>query len=140
LGNVGVGTRTPGAKLGVDGDLKVTGAYKGDISSSSGSDGAPFPRPAYDSGWRTIAQGATLELTHNIGGDRDNYVVDLQFWDSSIGINSYHYGGDNMEWDDGTYVYTGVYYKSLTSSVIRIYRNDEDSGADKVRVRIWVYE
>jgi hypothetical protein len=138
LGNVGVGTRTPGAKLGVDGDLKVTGAYKGDIESTSGSDGAPFPRPAYDSGWRSIATGATLELTHDIGGDRDNYVVDLQFWDSNMGINTCAYGGDNFEWSNDL-VYKGAYYKSLTTSVIQIYRRPDDYYADKVRVRIWVY-
>ena len=37
--------------LRVDGDLYVTGACKGGIGPNSG---APFPRPAYDSGWVNI--------------------------------------------------------------------------------------
>jgi hypothetical protein len=139
LGNVGIGTRTPGAKLGVNGDLKVTGAYKGDISSSSGSDGAPFPRPAYDSGWQTINPGETIELTHNIGGDVDNYVVDLQFWRSTYGIHTINYGGNTWSMLEDMF-FQGAWYKFLTTSIIKIFRSIDDWDIHKVRVRIWVYE
>ena len=90
-GNVGIGQSAPTAKLDVNGtvkatagdvagDLKVSGAYKGTIGPNGG---APFPRPAYDSGWVAISPGEQKRLTHNIGGNTDNYVVDMQFKGSS---------------------------------------------------------
>jgi hypothetical protein len=134
-GDVGIGTGNPGAKLGVNGDLKVTGAFKGDISSYSGSDGAPFPRPAYDSGWWEMNQGQVRTLIHNIGGDVDNYVVEMLFWDSVIGINTNGHGGYTRSL--GSY---GGYWSSLTGSTIDIKRWADDYYADKIRIRIWVYK
>lgn len=137
-GNVGIGTTSPAAKLEVDGDLKVTGAFKGNISSSSGSTGAPFPRPAYNSGWQSISPGGALTLVHNIGGNVDEYVVDLQFKDDDgWGINNIGIGGVYFRNNDS---YRGAYWRSLTSNEIKVYRHSDDIWADKVRVRIWVYK
>lgn len=137
-GNVGIGTATPGAKLGVAGDLKVTGAFKGDITSSSGSDGAPFPRPAYDSDWQPINPGQFKILTHSIGGDVDNYVVDLMFRaDGGTGPNTYGFGLYGSPLTDNVY---GGYWGRLTSSSIEIYRAPDDISHDQMRVRIWVVE
>jgi hypothetical protein len=134
-GNVGIGMTDPDAKLEVGGDLKVAGAYKGYISSSSGSDGAPFPRPAYDSGWVPIALGSQVELTHNIGGNVDNYVVNIQFKDAGMfGVNNLGHGG--LE-DAGSYL--GAYYHNLTTTSIKVYRLNNAINAPEVRVRIWVY-
>jgi hypothetical protein len=142
-GNVGIGTTNPGAKLHVNGDLKVTdGAYYGNISSSSGSDGAPFPRWAYDSGWRAINPGSALSLFHNIGGNVDDYVVDLQFKDvdGSWGIHNVGMGRD--QWhnivEDRT-AYSGAFW-DLTDTYIYVHRYQDDVGADSIRVRIWVYK
>jgi hypothetical protein len=137
-GNVGIATSSPDAKLDVDGDLKVTGAYKGNISSSSGSDGAPFPRPAYDSGWVAVAQNSEVTLTHNIGGNVDNYVVDLQLKADPLylpyGVNSAAYGLYNDPAGD-----MGAFYKELTTTSIKVYRATKDLTAAEIRVRIWVY-
>ena len=134
-GNVGINTSGLDAKLEVGGDLKVTGAYKGNISSSSGSDGAPFPRPAYDSGWVAVAQGSEPILTHNIGGNVDNYVVDLQFKDTvmgfgvnTLGYGRFYFGG-----------WGGASYYQLTTTSIMVTRGSSDPYAPQVRVRIWVY-
>lgn len=136
-GNVGIGTANPGAKLGVNGDLKVTGAYKGNISSSTKTDGAPFPRPAYDSGWFSLHIPGDLDLTHNIGGDSTNYFVDLQFkHDGYMGI---HNRGLGIDVSPPGY---GAAYYGLTSSMITI-TPSPGSGltyCDSVRVRIWVIE
>ncbi|MHC4624358.1 MAG: hypothetical protein ACYS4W_10715, partial [Planctomycetota bacterium] len=134
-GNVGIGTTDPDAKLEVGGDLKVTGAYKGYISSSSGSDGAPFPRPAYDSGWVAIAQASEVLLTHNVGGNVDNYVVNMQFKDPVvIGVNNFAYGRFYYEGH-----WYGASYYDLTTTSIRVTRGSADIYAPQVRVRIWVY-
>ena len=134
-GDVGIGTMNPNAKLEVAGDLLVTGAYRGNISSSSGSDGAPFPRPAYNSGWQSISKGSTITLTHNIGGTLDNYVVDMQFRaKSSAGINNWGYGS----LEAGGLFY-GAYWHELTTASISVSRQASDTAADEVRIRIWVY-
>ena len=136
-GNVGIGTTDPNAKLEVDGDLKVNGAYKGNISSSSGSDGAPFPRPAYDSGWVSFSQGECKTLTHNIGGNVDNYVVDMQFKDTDVtwGINIIRFGGVGGDPDQRA----GACWENLLTSSIKVCRMSADPFADQMRIRIWVY-
>jgi len=137
-GNVGIGTANPGAKLGINGDLKVNGAFKGNISSATDTDGAPFPRPAYDSGWFEFYTGRDFDLVHNIGGDSTNYVVDLRFMqDSYMGIHNQGIGTDI----DGSYGRGGSWY-GLTSTMITI---TPAPGAglyyiDSARVRIWVIE
>ena len=121
-------------KLG--GDLVVAGAYRGDLGPNNG---APFPRPAYDSGWRTINAGTSLTLTHGIGGNVDNYVVGLQFKDTGApGINHAYYGV-NSYWTGASTQYWGAHWRELTSTSIRVDRAVDDSNADKIRVRIWVY-
>ena len=136
-GDVGIGTSNPDAKLGVNGDLKVTGAYKGNITSSSGTDGAPFPRPAYDSGWMNFGSDADTVLTHNIGGNVDDYLVDLSMsdLDGQQGINNWGIGG----FDSHDYGYNmGIYWRNLTNTQIMVQSRDESSACDKIRVRIWV--
>lgn len=137
-GRVGIGDTSPDAKLDVVGDFQLSGAYRGNISSSSGSDGAPFPRPAYNSGWQDIGYGDVLELSHNLGGDPDDYVVDLQFKTEVPGfVQGIHIYGHGM-FQSGVGQYRGMYYTNLTSSVIQIYRPMNDIEGNQVRVRIWV--
>jgi len=127
-----------------DSGLDYAGYFKGDVKITDqltvdGPATGFFPRPAYNSGWRTIAQGATLVLTHNLEGSADNYVVDVTFKSDlgSYGVNQLFYGG--MYTSDPTRHY-GAYWRSLTSTSITVYRNNDDVHCDKVRVRIWVYK
>jgi hypothetical protein len=114
-----------------DGDLVVTGAYKGTIGPN---DGAPFPRPAYDSWWQPMEPGDFLTLGHEIGGDVSDYVVDLQYKESgSLGINNKGQGGY------GITVLRGAYWYDLTSAHISVALRPDDTLVDHVRVRIWVY-
>jgi hypothetical protein len=117
------------------GDLVVHGAFRGTIGPQNG---APFPRPAYDSGWRHVGQGQTLTLTHALGGDPDNYVVDLQFLQPGAGgtRNQMGYGGYNW----GNLLDLGAQWRRLTERTIDVYRLSDDVDADRVRVRIWVYK
>lgn len=117
------------------GDLAVTGAFRGDLHSASGGDGAPFPRPAYDSGWRSIGQGDSLTLTHDVGGDPDDYVVDFSIRDpSGYGRHNRAVGGDTRS---STTTY-GAYYYSLDDDSVILHRTLDDEWTELVRLRIWV--
>jgi hypothetical protein len=124
--------RLGGGYYGVkaEGDLVVTGAYKGSIGPN---DGAPFPRPAYDSWWQPIDPGETITLEHEIGGDASNYVVNMQFRTDAGVVHANGWGG---LWD---VLYLGAHWTDLTSEHIKVYRWANDGAADKVRIRIWVY-
>jgi hypothetical protein len=119
-----------------DGDIYATGAFRGNLGPGGG---APFPRPAWDSGWFSLARGETRTLTHGIGGDTDKYVIDMQSrsrgW-GSIGLNNLGQGFDSS--DDGQ---TGYIYSGVTASTIDVKRGNDDAVAEfnEYRVRIWVY-
>ncbi|MCF6186688.1 MAG: hypothetical protein L3J49_04330 [Desulfobulbaceae bacterium] len=116
-----------------DGTLQTT-AYRG------------YPRPAYDSGWRTVPNGNwdTVTLNHNLGGNVDNYVVELTFKNDG-GAHNKGIGGDvhtvpaGSE-NEGRW---GKWWHSLTSTSIKV--TDFENfpflqGQEYFRVRIWVYE
>ena len=100
--------------------------------------------PDYSSGWVALAQDVAQTLTHNLGGQADNYLVNMIFWDTSAAnlLNQRHYGGADFgssppsgySADDRV----GAYWRSLTGSSIAVYRRPEDGFADLVYLRIWV--
>lgn len=96
---------------------------------------AAFPRPAYDSGWVSIGHGVKT-LTHDLGGNPDNYVVDMQFYSSSYGRHQLSYGGDHRS---ATIIY-GAYWRELDDTRIKVRRYDDDATTENIRVRIWVYK
>ncbi len=97
------------------------------------------PKPLYDSGWAVINQSQALQFTHNLGGNPDDYMVDLSFKDSSSnGVNQRSLGGMDHGADyPPVGNRTGAYWRSLTNNDIYVYRRAEDNYADTVRVRIW---
>jgi len=94
-----------------------------------------FPRPAYDSGWvdmpKTGPAPYTTTLTHNLGGDVNDYVVDLQYKSSGPGgrTNVMNMGiGDTF------------YYSNLTPTSVDLTGPiSPKSFTLSLRVRIWVY-
>ncbi|HPQ45649.1 MAG TPA: hypothetical protein PKZ42_15635 [Syntrophales bacterium] len=102
----------------------------------------PFTQiPDYDSGWVAITADTAIILTHNLGGDADDYVVDMQYKDFiGDGVNQRHYGGADFgnkppsgrnENDR-----VGAYWRTLTTSTITVYRRPEDVYASNIRIRI----
>lgn len=127
-GKLGVGTDSPTETLEVNGSVKVTGQCYG-----------TFPRPAYDSGWVALSAPGLKTLTHNIGGNVDNYVVDMSMKDAEdTGITIFGYGTDSRNMHDVIEL-RGAYYCNLTSTRINIHRGHSDTTADYVRIRIWTY-
>jgi len=73
--NTSTGNGVYGSSVGgyagyFDGNVKVDGR----VTSYRG-----FPRPDFDTGWYPILPGASATFTHGLGGDVNNYFVDLQF-------------------------------------------------------------
>jgi hypothetical protein len=112
------------------GDVNITG----DLTVTGGS---AFPTPAYDSDWVTIAAGATTTLTHGLGGDPEDYVVDLEFQAYDMGINGMALGGD-VRGDPVDDVY-GFYWQELNASTVQVRKGSAMYPGDEFRVRIWTY-
>jgi hypothetical protein len=99
---------------------------------------------AYDSGWVGLAQDAAQTLNHNLGGNADDYLVDM-IYDAGAGsfdgVNARYFGGMDIgskptaghAVDDRT----AAYWRTLTNASIVVYRRPEDDYAPQVRVRIW---
>jgi hypothetical protein len=106
----------------------------GDVVYSGALIGA-FPRPAYDSGFLTYAAPESKTLEHNVGGDPDDYVVDMQCKFAGLAHN-FNVGQD--ENDEGNL--EGAAWDDLTSSEILVLRFASDPFCQQIRVRIWEIE
>jgi hypothetical protein len=99
--------------------------------------------PIYDSGWRDIDAGETLTLTHDVGGNVNGYIVDLEFKDTEgqLGIHNAGLGGDFLDpvsfGESAATAEHGGYWQRLTSSTIQVVRQQYDPYINQVRVRIW---
>ncbi|MHC4806431.1 MAG: hypothetical protein ACYTBX_09240 [Planctomycetota bacterium] len=100
-----------------------------------------FPCPDYDSGWVALPWGGHTELVHGLGGNPENYVVDLQLHypigiEIKIGIHNRGHGGDgDNDWS------RGAYYRELNANSITVGSLDGSAyWTPEVRIRIWVYE
>ncbi len=59
------------------------------------------PNPEYDSGWVAVYAGSSETLTHNLGGNIDDYVVDLTMRSASS-IHMRGIGGDTYQSASGS--------------------------------------
>jgi hypothetical protein len=102
------------------------------------------PEADYDSGWEWIDPEEAITLTHDLGGDADDYLVymeakDIPIVGPGLGVNHFYYGMDaNRPSLVGTPYWHGFYWRALTTSKITVQRAWHDWSADRVRVRIWV--
>ena len=116
--------------------LKIPLAGPGSAETAARSDHTHgFPSPDYDSGW--VAQGNySTSWNHSVGGDPDDYFIDMQCRCAGAGIHNDGVGGDEYDYDAGE----GVYYRLLTSTHINVVRHLYDPWCHEIRIRIWVVE
>ena len=92
-----------------------------------------FSSPAYDSGFQVYAQGESRELNHNISGNPNDYVIDMQCkWDGDGLAHNFYVGGDI---DDGDL--RGVTWDNLQTDTVLVERWSADPFCHRIRVRIW---
>lgn len=127
------GKSNHGAAVYAEGDLEVTGAYKGNIRSASATDGAPFPRPAFDSGWVTMAAASAQTIEHHIGGDPDDYFIDMWTRSDASGRQNRGVGGDVGRSNN-----YGASWRQLTNNSVEVVRLADDVVAEQIRIRIWL--
>ena len=134
------GTTYLGVKVGNDAEMTprqqvVSVAYAIHAQEAAR---APLAAPDFDSDWVDVQAGSAVTITHGLGGDPGDYVVDMtfrdQYWGSGVHQNTY--GGDMRPGDVGK----GMYWEDLTATSIRVVRMSADVRCQQVRVRIWVYE
>jgi hypothetical protein len=106
------------------------------VVTHGGAGIAAFPRAAYDSGWLSFSHPENRTLTHNLGGNTDNYFVDLtcRITSGGAGVNNWGLGGDANNTD-----YYGSWWSNLTNTQITLHRWDDDTDCPQLRVRIWMY-
>jgi hypothetical protein len=127
-GEDGVHVESAGGYAGYfGGDVHVTGAATGF-----------FPRPTWDSGWVSISQNSWKLLEHGVGGDPDDYFVDMQCKlppDVVLGgINNRGIGADMQS----AFEAFGVLYAGLDSNWVQVHREEDDGYCPQVRMRIWL--
>lgn len=94
-----------------------------------------FPRPNYDSGWQSWGGTTSRQLTHSLGGDVGDYLVDLQFKMNMGVLGIHNFGTGHSFYSNRT---IGAYWQQLTPVGIRVIRASQDYVVDQFRVRIWV--
>lgn len=114
----------------------VAGNPVGPIDVYPENDAALQSTSSWSSGWWDIATGTARTFTHNLGGNPDDYAVELLFLDTDaggIGINRRNYGGLEV---NGTW--HGAYWQELTANTIKVCRNSDDGVADRINIRVWI--
>jgi len=91
---------------------------------------------SWSSGWVDVATNTATTFTHNLGGDPDDYAVELWFRDTATGgsgINSRGAGGLEAGGN-----FWGAHWQNLTDTTVQVVRRQDDTFADQVRVRVWI--
>ena len=118
---------------GDKGDQGATGPQGPQGETGLGVEPGFLVAPAYDSGWRSISQGTTLTINHNLGTTEVLVYVIANTSVGGLGINQVFYGG--MQ---DTFGFTwGIYWSSLDNTTISIHRYPNDFSCERFRVMIW---
>jgi hypothetical protein len=102
--------------------------------------------PDWDSGWRALEPGTSLRIYHNLGGNPDNYLVDLQFYFAAPAylVHNIHIGGSAFaeHVGQGGHIYRtlGASWSGLDNESIKMHLREDEGAITHLRVRIWKYE
>ncbi len=133
-----------------DGSLDITDAIyllgylfgQGEAPVAIAGPAPGLPPPSYDSGWVLVPQATMVELTHNVGGDSDKYLVQMKMkgdrssGTGNIGVNNFRIGGHQ-----GLDPPHGCWYSCLTPNTIHITREVGTDHAELgIRIQIWKVE
>ncbi len=109
-------------------DVKIFNVDESGDVTMGGHGLVAFPRPAYESNWTAVSLGGNATLTHNLGHNPGNYVVDIICKDTEVGGRDIHASS-----------YSSTEWRNLTSSQITIHRAAGDLTCDLIKIRIWMY-
>ncbi len=138
-GGVGINTASPQAALDVTGDLKVSGAYKGTIGPNGG---APFPRPAYDSGWQSLTPAVARDfvLPPELNGDIDDLHVEVNGrydgWGNPVIHNFWN--GHATSFEKGYGACWSLARGIDGTNEVSVSRAEDDGMWQYCRVRVWL--
>jgi hypothetical protein len=116
-------TGTNGNAIEAHGDLYVTGAYKGGIGPNGG---APFPRPAYDSGWVNLPNGNQTTLDPSlpvVSYNNSNFFIHVRTRNGGVEFRHYNYPNE------------GYGYNINSNNTILVY--NYSFLIDQVRIQVW---
>jgi len=104
-GYAGIGTATPGARLEVAGQIKITGGTPGagKVLTSDASGLATWAVPAESGGWTTLGKNIYASNSGNIGVGTANPAYKLDLRSGSV-VSSFHLSPSG---DDGLYFTSG---------------------------------
>jgi hypothetical protein len=103
---------------------------------STGAPQAPTANDYYDSGWVAVPAGTCKPINHNLGGDPNDYAVELLLLDESaggLGIHRRGYGGLDFAGK-----MQGGHWQRLESNTIELCRGADAVLVDRMRVRVFV--
>jgi len=118
------------AAVSATGDLVVNdGAFHGNVGPNGG---APFPRPAYDSGWVEVDRRGSLILEPALPDDPDSWFIQVL---SGGGGTPNHLSEVNREFPDGNETGEWWVFNKRTGQLTLDNYNSHDHF---MRVKIWV--
>jgi hypothetical protein len=129
------GGNTDAIAIYSEGDIYATGAFRGNLGSGGG---APFPRPAYDSGWKTINTCQSVSVIQFSGSEYvvARAVVDLQTSRDGQVFSNEGVGGFGEDNDSPSH---GIHYRFEADKTLRVTRHCDDARFPYYRVRVWFY-
>jgi len=96
------------------------------------------PSPNFDSGWTSIAQGATQVFNHDLNTGQSALMVDMQQKGTNGATNHTGYGGMDLGPIKNPNDRTGAWWFNLTANQVSVFRRNEDEYAAQARIRVWI--